>query len=322
VYCELYPHHTPAEVVLAVKPKGFILSGGPASVYDEGAPRIPTYVLESGLPILGICYGMQALTHALGGTVAPAPEREYGPAEIEHLSESLLLPDHIRAVWMSHGDRIDAAPPGFTILARSANSPIAAIAADAKPYFGLQFHPEVQHTPGGADILRAFAVEVCGARSEWRPDSIIETGLANIRNKVRDETVIAGVSGGVDSTVAAALVQRAVGDQLHCIFVDNGLLREGEPDQVIRTVQKEIGAQVHVARASETFLEALAGVRDPEVKRRIIGEKFIRTFEAQAQSLGSVRFLVQGTIYPDVVERPRSSGSGPDKDASQRRRAA
>ncbi len=314
VYCELFPWDAPAEEVLPLKPKGFILSGGPASVYEPGAPRIPAYVLESGLPVLGICYGMQALAHALGGRVAPAQRREYGPAEIEVLQENPLLRAPRQRVWMSHGDRIEEAPPGFRPLARSANSPVAAMEDPARRLYGLQFHPEVQHTPGGAEILRAFAVEICGARPQWTPASIIETAVARVRDQV-DEAgrALAAVSGGVDSTVAAALVHRAIGDRLTCVFVNTGLLRRGEPEAVVRTFRQTLGARLVALDATETFLEALAGVTDPEAKRRIIGEKFIRLFEAEARQHGEARFLVQGTIYPDVVE-----SSGPDRRKAAR----
>jgi GMP synthase (glutamine-hydrolysing) len=302
VYCELFPHHTPAAQVLASRPKGFILSGGPASVYEKDAPQIPDYVLESGLPILGICYGMQALIHALGGKVAAASKREYGSAVIETVVQSKLLPKGNRRVWMSHGDRIESLAPGFQILARSANSPIAAIANQDQKLFGLQFHPEVNHTEEGSEILRSFAVDICLAELSWTPECIVEEAIDSIRSQVGDAQVIAGVSGGVDSSVAAALVHQALGDKLTCIFVNNGLLRLGEPEIVVETFREHLGAQLLAVDASETFLEALSGVTDPEAKRRIIGEKFIRVFEEQARGVGQARFLVQGTIYPDVVE--------------------
>lgn len=302
VYCELFPWDAPPETVLALRPKGFILSGGPASVYAEGAPTLPTYVLESGLPVLGICYGMQLLAHTLGGKVNPAPEREYGFASMDTLLTNPLLPSRPFQVWMSHGDRITDLPPGFVVLARSANSPVAAMGDFERRYFGLQFHPEVKHTEGGADILRRFAVEICGCAPTWTPDSIIETSVARIRQQVGSERVLAAVSGGVDSSVATALVHRAVGDQLTAIFVDTGLLRQGEPEQVVRTFRQEMGVELVTVNAAEEFFRALAGILDPEQKRRIVGEKFIRIFEREAQRLGAPRFLVQGTIYPDVVE--------------------
>lgn len=302
VYCELFPSHATPEQVLALNPKGFILSGGPASVYEAGAPQIPDFVLKLGLPILGICYGMQALTHALGGVVAPSAQREYGLAEIEVTTETALLHLGRQRVWMSHGDRIERPPPGFVTLARSENSPIAAMGDPARKRYGLQFHPEVKHTPGGAEILRAFVVEVCGAKPAWTPTSIVETTVARIREQVGDGRVIAAVSGGVDSAVATALVQRAVGDQLTAVFVNTGLLRAREPETVAQSLGSMLGARLIAIDASEGFFDALSGVEDPESKRRIIGERFIRVFEAQAERLGLPPFLVQGTIYPDVIE--------------------
>ncbi len=302
VYCELFPWDAPPEEVLALQPKGFILSGGPASVYAPGAPQVPAYVWAQGVPVLGICYGMQALTHALGGRVAPAPRREYGPATLQVLRENPLLPPGEHQVWMSHGDRIEALPPGFEVLARTANSPIAAMGDLQRRYFGVQFHPEVHHTPQGGEILRRFAVEICGARPTWTPENIVAQSIRQVRQQVGQASVLAAVSGGVDSTVAAALVHRAVGDQLTAVFVDTGLLRAGEREQVERTLRDHLGMRLEVVDAAEAFLTALRGVTDPEAKRRIIGEKFIRIFERTAQALGNPPFLVQGTIYPDVVE--------------------
>jgi GMP synthase (glutamine-hydrolysing) len=313
VYSELFPWDTPPATVLALRPSGFILSGGPASVYASGAPQIPGYVLASGLPVLGICYGMQALTHALGGVVAASDTREYGAAEVESLRDDPLLPGGRHAVWMSHGDRIERVPPGFHPLARSANSPIAAMVDPATRRYGLQFHPEVRHTPGGPALLRAFVVDVCGARPEWTPGSIVSTAVERVRLQVGAQPVIAGVSGGVDSAVAAALVRRAVGDQLTNIFVNTGMLRQGEPEAVVEAFGERAGGRLIAVDATESFLDALAGISDPEAKRRVIGEKFIRAFEEQARRLGPVRHLVQGTIYPDVVE-----SSGPDRRVAAR----
>ncbi len=313
VYCELFPYHAPPEAVQAIHPRGYILSGGPSSVYEPGAPQVPGFVLESGLPILGICYGMQALTHALGGRVAPSARREYGPAEVERLIDDPLLPAGRQPVWMSHGDRIEEVPAGFVPLARSTNSPIAAMVDSRHRRYGLQFHPEVHHTPGGAAILRAFVVDICGVRPEWTPEAIISTAIERIRSQVGSEPVLAGISGGVDSAVAAALVRRAVGDQLTCVFVNTGMLRQGEPEAVVQVLGETIGARLIAVDATETFLDALAGVTDAEAKRRIIGEKFIRIFEEQSRRVGEPRFLVQGTIYPDVVE-----SSGPDRRVAAR----
>ena len=313
VYCELYPYNTPEEEVLAHAPLGFILSGGPSSVYETDAPQIPEYVLASGLPILGICYGMQALTHSLGGVVAPAVQREYGPAEITINQKNPLLRSGNQQVWMSHGDRIETPPPGFDIFANSENSPIAAIGDSSRHRYGIQFHPEVQHTPGGPEILRSFVVEICGAEQKWEPASIAEEAILHIQQQIGDGKAIAAVSGGVDSAVAAALVHRAIGDRLQCIFVNNGLMRYGEPEQVTETFIDVLGAKLKSIDATEAFLEALDGVADPEEKRRRIGEKFIRLFEAEASEFGDADFLVQGTIYPDVVE-----SSGPDRRVAER----
>ena len=303
VYCELFPWDTPAGEVLALKPKGYILSGGPASVYEAGAPQVPAFVLDSGQPVLGICYGMQALTHILGGKVTPAAEREYGPAEIETAVANPLIPDGRHNVWMSHGDRIERMPEGFDSMAHSGNSPIAAMGDVQRRFFGVQFHPEVVHTPIGKEILRRFAVEICGLAPDWTPQSIITRSIEQIKQQVGTQRVLAGVSGGVDSTVATALVYRAIHEQLSAVFVDHGLLRQDERRQVEEAFHSRLGFEnLTVVDASDTFLQALAGVTEPEAKRRIIGNTFIRIFEAQARQLGEPKFLVQGTIYPDVVE--------------------
>jgi GMP synthase (glutamine-hydrolysing) len=319
VYCEMFLWDTSPERVLALKPRGFILSGGPASVYAAGAPRLPDYVLAQGVPVLGICYGMQALVQRLGGHVAPAGKREYGPAQV-----NIVGPDNPLLggptdwnnprlqgnapslnVWMSHGDRIEELPPGFHVLAQSANSPVAAMGDLAQGLYGLQFHPEVAHTVQGAEILRRFAVEVCGCRPNWTPATFIEQSVAAIRAQVGTERVVCGLSGGVDSAVTATLVHRAVGERLACIFVNTGLLRRGEPAQVVRTFQEGLGMRLVTVDATEEFLTALDGVTDPEQKRRIIGERFIRVFEREAGKLGEARFLAQGTLYPDVIESRR-----------------
>jgi GMP synthase (glutamine-hydrolysing) len=313
VFSELLPWNTLAEKVLALDPKGFILSGGPASIYEPGAPQMPAYLLETGLPILGICYGMQALTHALGGKVGASSAREFGPAQVETLAPNPLVPPGIQPVWMSHGDRIEQPPPGFQSLGRSSNSPIAIMGDLSRQYYGVQFHPEVRHTPAGKEILRRFAVEICQALPEWTPASIITTSIQRIRHQVGEQTVISAVSGGVDSSVATAMVQRAVGDQLVAIFVDTGLLRQGEAQQVKVALQDTLGVELIVVDAAERFLDGLHGVTHPESKRRIIGELFIRIFEEQARLLGHPHFLVQGTIYPDVVE-----SSAPEQAQAQR----
>jgi GMP synthase (glutamine-hydrolysing) len=313
VYCELFPWDAAEEKVMSLKPSGFILSGGPASVYDRDAPLIPAYVIESRMPILGICYGMQALTYVLGGAVAPSNMREYGLAELETTLSNQLLPEGRRSAWMSHGDRIERPPTGFVTLAHTGNSPFAAIGDISRHYYGVQFHPEVRHTQGGSEILRRFAVEICSAQPDWTPASIISEAIQHICAQVGDERVLSAVSGGVDSSVATTLVHRAVGDQLVAVFVNNGLLRQGEAARVVKVFQETMGVELVTVDAVDDFMTALHAITDPEQKRRIIGEKFIRTFEAQARQLGTPRFLVQGTIYPDVVE-----SSGPDRAQAAR----
>ncbi|MDH7486422.1 MAG: glutamine-hydrolyzing GMP synthase [Anaerolineae bacterium] len=339
VYCELIPWDAPAERVRALTPRGFILSGGPASVYEPGAPALPDYVLEGHVPVLGICYGMQLLAHNLGGHVAPAAEREYGPAEVTVTGVSSPLFSSLPSsfsVWMSHGDRVDRLPPGWQVLATSPNSPVAAMGDVARGRYGLQFHPEVAHTPGGREIIRRFLYDVCGCRGDWTPGSFIEESVAAIRDRVGDGRVLCALSGGVDSAVTATLVHRAVGDRLTCVFVDTGLLRRGEPEQVVQTFQQAQGMRLVTVNAAEEFLDALAGVTDPEEKRRRIGERFVRVFEREAARLATsppsphppspspigrggrgrrgkgvrFRFLAQGTLYPDVIESARRDEHG------------
>ena len=314
VYCELLPWDAPLAAFERLQPKGFILSGGPASVYEAGAPRLPDYVLASGRPVLGICYGMQLLTQALGGQVGAARRREYGPAEVRtgEVSSPLFanLPTR-HTVWMSHGDRIEALPPGFEAIASSDNSPLAAMGHTARGIYGLQFHPEVSHTRNGSAILRNFLVDVCGCHGAWTPLNFIEESLAAIRAEVGSGHVLCGLSGGVDSAVAAALLHKAIGDQLPCVCVDHGLLRGGEAEQVLETFQREMQVRLIAVNASEEFLADLAGISDPEQKRRLIGNRFVRVFEQEATRLastwGEARFLAQGTLYPDRIE---SAGAG------------
>jgi len=307
VYCELFPWDAPQEKILSINPKGFILSGGPKSVYEENAPYIQKFILESGLPILGICYGMQALTHALGGQVDPSANREYGSAEIQILISNPLI-SNLSQVWMSHGDKLTRMPEGFVALAKSGNSPFAAMGDLQRKYFGVQFHPEVHHTPNGIELLKHFAIDICNVAPDWTPTSIIEASVKRIREQVGKERVLAAVSGGVDSTVAAALVHKAIGDQLVTVFVDTGLLRHKEGEQVAIALRGGLGVELVTVEASADFLGALEGITDPEQKRKIVGEKFIRIFEQEAKNVGQPKFLVQGTIYPDVVE-----SSGPDR---------
>ncbi len=307
VYCEIHPPTRDLAWIRAYAPAGIILSGGPSSVYDAGAPTVPVELLAAGVPVLGICYGMQLMAHLSGGAVRQAGEREYGRAEIEVLAGDELFDGFERGartpVWMSHGDRVDAAPAEWEVLARSANTPVAAFRHRSKPLFGVQFHPEVAHTPRGAEILRNFLFRVCRAKPDWTPGRFVERTVAEVSAAVGSRHAICGLSGGVDSAVAAALVQRAIGRQLTCIFVDHGLLRRGERDQVERTFRSSLGADLRVVDAAARFLAALAGVEEPEEKRRRIGHTFIDVFEEAARAVGpDVGFLVQGTLYPDVIE--------------------
>ena len=272
VYCELFPWDTPQEEVLAIKPQAFILSGGPASVYAEQAPFLPTYLVESNLPILGICYGMQLLAHTLGGKVASSSQHEYGSAHINLLKENGLVDKSVHKVWMSHGDRVEACPPGFEIYANSPTCPIAVMGDTSRNYYGLQFHPEVAHTPNGDAVLRNFLFNICGCRTTWTAQSIIEDAVLRVKKQVGDQRVLSAVSGGVDSTVATALVHKAIGNQLEAVFVDTGLLRENERSGVEAALRPMLGENLHIVDAGDIFLTALADVTDPEKKRRIIGE--------------------------------------------------
>jgi GMP synthase (glutamine-hydrolysing) len=337
--CYVYSELVPANTTLAqlqqndqIDIKGFILSGGPSSVYDENAPSCDPAILHSGLPVLGICYGMQLLAHQLGGHVAPSNgRREYGPATIEVLAEANEAPESYRIfqditasaaqtdpldptptlstlrlpAWMSHGDSVDQLPAGFRVLARTESNPVAAIASP-QGLIGLQFHPEVTHTPQGKDILRNFLFLICNCKPTWTPSEVIEEAIEQIDKRVGNERVICGLSGGVDSAVAALLVHKAIGDRLTCIFVDTGLLRAGEREQVVDTFSNHMQIPLVVVDARQRFLKRLANVVDPEEKRMIIGEEFIRVFEAEAkrleENLGPIKFLAQGTLYPDVIE--------------------
>jgi GMP synthase (glutamine-hydrolysing) len=304
VYCELLPHDTPWEKIAPLNPRGFILSGGPASVYAANAPLAPSYVYESGLPVLGICYGMQVITKQLGGQVKPGTKREYGHA-VMHISQvdSPLftgLPEST-PVWMSHGDKIDELPPDFTSLAYTENSPNAVI-GDGKGIFGLQFHPEVAHTPEGKTILKNFIYRVCGCKGNWTMGNFVSESINRIKEQVGDGSVINALSGGVDSSVVATLIQRAIGDQLTCIFVNNGLLRREEAERTLKVFKNNLGMNIIYIDATDRFLDRLKGVIDPEEKRKIIGEEFIRIFEEEAKRIGKVDFLAQGTLYPDVIE--------------------
>jgi GMP synthase (glutamine-hydrolysing) len=302
VYSILLPWDTSWEEVARLQPKGIILSGGPASVYDEGAPSLPAWVLREEVPVLGICYGMQLIANALDGGVEPAARREYGPAKVEVTQQSPLFRDLPASldVWMSHGDHVTRLPTGYVGIARSRNAPIAGM-TDGRRY-GIQFHPEVAHTPLGRDLLRNFLIDVCSCRAEWTAEHFIDNAIEQIRETVDGGRVLLGLSGGVDSSVAAALIQRAIGERLTPVFVDNGLLRLGEADLVRDVFGRAFGMNLVFVDASERFLNRLEGVADPEEKRRIVGDEFIRTFEAQAALHGPFDFLAQGTLYPDVIE--------------------
>ena len=305
IYCEILPFHTPLETLEARRPAGVILSGGPKSVSEAGAPKCDPGVMSLDMPVLGICYGMQLMTDTLGGRVAPAAHREFGHAMV-HVTDTEArlfkgLPDELR-VWASHGDFVEAAPAGFEIVATSANAPVAAMQDTSRGLYGLLFHPEVAHTDRGLELLRHFAFDVCGCTGDWTMASFVDEATARIRSQVGDGRVVCGLSGGVDSTVAALLIHRAIGDRLTCIFVDNGLLRADEATQVQKRFRDKMRLPLEFVDAAGTFLTRLAGVTDPEQKRKIIGRTFIEVFDEKAVSLGHFDFLAQGTLYPDVIE--------------------
>jgi len=310
VYSEIFPFNASIEKIKSFNPKGIILSGGPCSVYDKGVPAPDMEVFRLGIPVLGICYGMQLMAHYLGGRVAKAVKREYGKAElfVDDNSGIFKKVSKKTKVWMSHGDRIEKLPKGFSVIGHTDNSPIAAMANKEKGFYALQFHPEVVHTDEGKKILKNFVYDICGCKQTWTMKSFIETSKKDIREKVGNKRVICGISGGVDSAVTAVLVHEAIGDALTCIFVDNGLLRAGEAKKVEDTLRKSFHMDIRVVDASERFLKRLKGVKDPERKRKIIGNEFIRVFEAEAMKIKNVGFLAQGTLYPDVIESTSFKG--------------
>ena len=312
VFCELHPWDMGAAAIRAFAPKGVILSGGPESVHEAETPRADPVVFDLGVPVLGICYGLQTMTAQLGGQVAPAAHREYGYAQVRARGHSRLLrgiEDRLSPeghglldVWMSHGDRVESLPAGFSVIAETANAPLAGIADESRGFYGLQFHPEVTHTHQGGRILERFIHDICGCGRLWTPDNIIADSISAVRAQVGQDQVLLGLSGGVDSSVVAALLHRAIGNQLTCVFVDNGLLRLGEGDQVMATFARHLGLKVIRVDATERFLGRLAGVTDPEQKRKLIGNTFIEVFDEEAGRIEGVRWLAQGTIYPDVIE--------------------
>ncbi|MGJ3230656.1 MAG: glutamine-hydrolyzing GMP synthase [Oceanicaulis sp.] len=308
VYCEVHPFNRVDDAFLdRFAPKAVILSGGPASVHGEGTPRAAQKVFELGVPVLGICYGEQTMCAQLGGSVEAAEEREFGRADIEITADSPLLKGlggvgHLERVWMSHGDRVNALPQGFHPIAATTHAPFAAIADEARRFYGVQFHPEVANTPRGALILRNFTHEIAGMKGDWTMAAFKEEAIAKIREQVGDGKVICGLSGGVDSSVAAVLIHEAIGDQLTCVFVDTGLMRAGEADQVVTLFREHYNIPLVAADEEERFLTALAGESDPEKKRKTIGKLFIDVFEEHAKSVGGADFLAQGTLYPDVIE--------------------
>jgi GMP synthase (glutamine-hydrolysing) len=312
VYCELHPWDMTMEAIRAFRPRGIILSGGPQSVHEIQTPRLAEEVFTLGVPLLGICYGMQTMAAQLGGEVEPASHREYGYAQIRARGHSRLLKDiedhtspegfGLLDVWMSHGDRVNGLPPGFQVICETDSAPFAGMADENRDFYGLQFHPEVTHTRQGQRIIERFVHDICGCDRLWTPSSIIEEAIAAVQARVGSDEVLLGLSGGVDSSVVAALLHRAIGAQLTCVFVDNGLLRLHEGDQVMTTFARHMGVKVIRVDAEQRFLARLKGVADPEIKRKIIGNTFIEVFEEEAEKIPGVKWLGQGTIYPDVIE--------------------
>ncbi|MFA5688316.1 MAG: glutamine-hydrolyzing GMP synthase [Kiritimatiellales bacterium] len=310
VYCEILRFDTPAAEIAKRAPQGIILSGGPASVPDANSPKCDPALFDLGVPVLGICYGMQLTAHTLGGTVKPGLKREYGKAMMDVVKDSPLFDglDRQLQVWMSHGDKVETLPDGFETVAKSDSCPLAAMQDPAKKIYGVQFHPEVVHTPQGAKMLSNFALKICGCAGDWEMSKFIEESVNAIREKVGGEHVLLGLSGGVDSSVVAALLHKAIGKQLHCVFVDTGLMRYKEAEEVEKLFGDAFGIDLHTAHAEDIFLAKLAGVTDPEQKRKIIGKTFIDIFAEKARAVGKVKYLAQGTVYPDVIESISPAG--------------
>jgi len=322
VYCEIHPHDVSDRFVREFAPSGIILSGGPASVYEGGTPKAPQSVFELGVPVLGICYGMQTMAAQLGGQVESGQVREFGYAEVRARGHSALFKDiqdransqghGLLDVWMSHGDKVTEMPPGFKVIASNASTPIAGMADEARKLYGVQFHPEVTHTRQGRAIFERFLHVICGLGTDWNMPNYVEEAVGHIQSQVGSEEVILGLSGGVDSAVAAALIHRAIGDRLTCVFVDTGLLRLNEAEQVMQTFSRNLGVKVILVDASAQFMSALEGVADPEQKRKIIGREFVEVFQREAAKVKNAKWLAQGTIYPDVIE----SAGGKNKKAA------
>ena len=306
VYCEIWAYDNSLETIKGFEPKGIIFSGGPSTVTQEHTPRAPQGIFELGVPVLGICYGLQCMAAMLGGEVSTSDKREFGHADVELCGENSLIKEVSQSVWMSHGDKVTVVPDGFKVIAQSGNAPLCAIADEERKFYGVQFHPEVTHSEFGEQLLSRFAHDICGCGSSWSASNIIQDAIDTAKAKVGDDHVILGLSGGVDSSVVAALLHRAIGDQLTCIFVDNGLLRKDEGDQVMETFANNMGVKVIRVDAEQRFLNELAGENEPEAKRKIIGRVFVEIFEEESKKIENAKWLAQGTIYPDVIESAAS----------------
>jgi GMP synthase (glutamine-hydrolysing) len=306
VYCEIWAYDNPLETILEFQPKGIILSGGPSTVTQQSTPRAPDGIFELGIPVLGICYGLQCMTAMLGGEVETSHKREFGHAQVNLCETNRLITESSQDVWMSHGDKVSVLPDGFKIIAESANAPLCAIADESRKFYGVQFHPEVTHSEYGEALLSRFAHDICGCANDWSSSNIIQDAIAQAQATVGQDHVILGLSGGVDSSVVAALLHKAIGDQLTCIFVDNGLLRLNEGDQVMQAFAENMGVKVIRVNAQQRFLSELAGVDEPEAKRKVIGRVFVEIFEEESKKIKNAKWLAQGTIYPDVIESAAS----------------